>query len=65
VATPLVEAFAPPEDADIQLFTRLMPVLREHGDPTGIAATIAFVASEEARFMTGAGVVIDGGQTAI
>ena len=65
VATPLVAAFAPPEDADLSLFTRLMPVLPEHGQPAGIAATIAFVASEEARFMTGAGVVIDGGQTAI
>lgn len=65
VATPLVAGFAPPEDADLSLYTRLMPVLREHGEPEGIAATIAFVASEEARFMTGAGVVIDGGQTAI
>ncbi|MBV2233932.1 MAG: SDR family oxidoreductase [Sterolibacterium sp.] len=65
VATPLVEGFSPPEDADFNLLSRLMPLLGEHGQPAGIAATIAFIASEEARFMTGSGVVIDGGQTAI
>lgn len=65
VATPLVEGFSPPENADFNLLSRLMPLLQEHGQPAGIAATIAFIASEEARFMTGAGVVIDGGQTAI
>lgn len=65
VATPLVSGFAPPEDADFNLLTRLMPLLPEHGQPAGIAATIAFMASEEARFMTGSGVVIDGAQTAI
>lgn len=64
-ATPLVSGFAPPEDADFSLLSRLMPLLPEHGQPAGIAATIAFMASEEARFMTGAGVVIDGAQTAI
>ncbi len=65
VATPLVSGFAPPEDADFGLLSRLMPLLPEHGQPAGIAATIAFMASEEARFMTGSGVVIDGAQTAI
>lgn len=65
VATPLVAGFSPPEDADFNLLSRLMPLLPEHGQPAGIAATIAFIASEEARFMTGSGVVIDGGQTAI
>lgn len=65
VATPLVAGFAPPEDADFGLLSRLMPLLPEHGQPAGIAATIAFMASEEARFMTGSGIVIDGAQTAI
>lgn len=65
VATPLVAGFSPPEDADFNLLSRLMPLLPEHGQPEGIAATIAFIASDEARFMTGSGVVIDGGQTAI
>lgn len=65
VATPLVAGFAPPEDADFNLLTRLMPLLPEHGQPADIAATIAFMASEEARFMTGSGIVIDGAQTAI
>ena len=65
VMTPLVAGFMPPEDADFGLLGRMVPLLPEHGQPADIAATIAFIGSNEARFMTGAGVVIDGAQTAI
>jgi NAD(P)-dependent dehydrogenase (short-subunit alcohol dehydrogenase family) len=34
-------------------------------DPEEIAAAVMFVASEEATFMTGADLVVDGGYTAL
>ena len=34
------------------------------GEPEDIAAAIAFIASDEMRFMTGAIVAVDGGVTA-
>ena len=43
--------------------TRAIP-LREWADPADIANGIAFLASEEARYMTGSELVIDGGVTA-
>jgi NAD(P)-dependent dehydrogenase (short-subunit alcohol dehydrogenase family) len=65
VMTPLVAGVMPPEDADSRLLSRLLPLTPEHGQPADIAATIAFIASDVSRFMTGAGVVVDGAQTAI
>jgi NAD(P)-dependent dehydrogenase (short-subunit alcohol dehydrogenase family) len=44
--------------ADRQLDGRL-------GTPEEIAATIAFVASEDGRFFNGAALVVDGGMTAV
>ncbi|MFT7463424.1 MAG: meso-butanediol dehydrogenase/(S,S)-butanediol dehydrogenase/diacetyl reductase [Pseudohongiellaceae bacterium] len=38
--------------------------LGRHGQPEEIAALFAFLASDEARFMTGTSVVIDGGESA-
>lgn len=63
--TPLVAGFMPPPDADFGLLGRLVPLMQEPAQPAEIAATIAFIASDEARFMTGSGVVIDGAQTAV
>jgi NAD(P)-dependent dehydrogenase (short-subunit alcohol dehydrogenase family) len=34
------------------------------GEPEDVAATIAFIASDEARYMTGSIVAVDGGVTA-
>lgn len=65
VMTPLVSGFMPPENANFDLLGRLVPLTRNHGQPADIAATIAFMASEESRFMTGAGIVVDGAQTAV
>lgn len=63
--TPLVSDFIPPENADFNLIGRLVPLTPEHAQPSQMAATIAFMASDEAPFMTGSGVVVDGAQTAI
>ncbi len=63
VATPLTANFSMPEGADVDLFQRLMPLL-EMAQPEEIAAAVAYLASDEARFVTGTDFRIDGGQTA-
>lgn len=63
VATPLSAGFELPEGADPNLMQRLFPLL-EMSQPDEIAAAIAYLASDEARFVTGVGFPIDGGQTA-
>ena len=63
VSTPLVQGFTPPADADPALFGRLMPLL-PMAEAEEIAAAVAYLASAEARFVTGIDFAIDGGQTA-
>jgi NAD(P)-dependent dehydrogenase (short-subunit alcohol dehydrogenase family) len=63
IDTPIAEAFHMPEGADGKLLSRMMP-LDGFGSPEGIAAAIAYLASEEASHMNGADVVIDGAMTA-
>lgn len=63
VSTPLVANFTPPENADMNLFMRLMPLL-PMAQAEEIAAAVAYLASDEARFVTGVDFAIDGGQTA-
>jgi meso-butanediol dehydrogenase/(S,S)-butanediol dehydrogenase/diacetyl reductase len=59
IDTPITQAFHLPEGADIKLLGRVTP-LGPFGTPEGIAAAIAYVASEEASHMNGADVLIDG-----
>jgi meso-butanediol dehydrogenase/(S,S)-butanediol dehydrogenase/diacetyl reductase len=63
VDTPLTRAFRPPEGARRELLMRmaLVPAL---GAPAEIAGAIAYLASDEARYVNGAALAIDGGQTA-
>ncbi len=56
---PITAAFHLPEGADIKLLSRVTP-LGDFGTPEGIAAAIAFVASDEASHMNGADILIDG-----
>ena len=63
VKTPLSANFTMPEGADMELFNRMLP-LCEGAEPSEIAASVAYLASEEARFINGIGLPIDGGQTA-
>lgn len=66
VNTPMVEAFFAGTDdpAESRTRTERMYPLRRLGEPEEIAACIAFLASDEASFVTGHGLVVDGGYSA-
>ena len=64
VATPLTQNFAAPENADMSLFKRMFPLTEPMAEAEEIAAAVAYLASEEARFVTGIDFAIDGAQTA-
>lgn len=49
-------------EAGYERFARRIP-LRRVGQPEDVAATVAFLASDEARHLTGSTLLIDGGQT--
>jgi meso-butanediol dehydrogenase / (S,S)-butanediol dehydrogenase / diacetyl reductase len=60
MATPMQNTFVPPEGADVQKMMKLLTPLG-NGDPNDVARLIAFVASEDGRYMTGSILPIDGG----
>ena len=65
VRTSMVENFKVPEGASMELIGRLTsPMLSEGVGPEQIAAGIAYLASEEASYVTGTALSIDGAQTA-
>jgi meso-butanediol dehydrogenase/(S,S)-butanediol dehydrogenase/diacetyl reductase len=63
VNTPLAHKFSLPEQADGKLIERLFPLINS-AEPEEIAAAILYLASDDARFVTGVAFPIDGGQTA-
>jgi len=63
IDTPITAAFHLPEGADPSLLQRAMP-MGPFGSPEGVAAAIAYVASDEAAHMNGADLLIDGGTLA-
>lgn len=65
VNTPLSQGVVLPENTNFQVLGRAFPLLPTMGDPGEIAGSIAYLASEEARYITGSHLVIDGGQTII
>ena len=64
VMTPLVANFELPKGADSRLFSHISPRMETIGQPEEIAAMVAYLASPETRFVTGAAFTIDGGQVA-
>ncbi len=63
IDTPITSAFRLPEGANAKLVERAMP-MGAFGSPEGVAAAIAYVASDEAAHMNGADLLIDGGTLA-
>jgi meso-butanediol dehydrogenase/(S,S)-butanediol dehydrogenase/diacetyl reductase len=63
VDTPLTRAFRPPEGARGELLARMSLVPRL-AKPEEIASAVAYLASDEARYVNGAALAIDGGQVA-
>jgi meso-butanediol dehydrogenase/(S,S)-butanediol dehydrogenase/diacetyl reductase len=53
-----------PEGVDFALITRLSPKTGDMCEPEEIAASVAYLASDEAKYVTGAVFTIDGGQLA-
>lgn len=62
IETPLTEAFVPPGREKTPA-NRVSPMKR-YGSPEEVAGVVAFLASSEASFMTGAAVAVDGGMIA-
>jgi NAD(P)-dependent dehydrogenase (short-subunit alcohol dehydrogenase family) len=63
VMTPLIEKFKLPEGVSEDALARIMPLGRM-GDPREVAGTIAFLASDDATYINGATIVVDGGMIA-
>ena len=63
VETPLIAQFNLPDGVSQQALTRIMPLGRM-GKPREVAATIAFLSSDEAAYINGTTIVVDGGMIA-
>jgi meso-butanediol dehydrogenase/(S,S)-butanediol dehydrogenase/diacetyl reductase len=63
VKTALTDSFVMPPEPDMELFSRMFPILEPMGEASEVAAAVAYLASDEARYVTGEAFVIDGGQT--
>lgn len=64
IMTPMTQAGFPVDGLDPALMKRIAPQMPKVGQPEDIAALVAYISSEEANYMTGSAVTIDGGQLA-
>jgi NAD(P)-dependent dehydrogenase (short-subunit alcohol dehydrogenase family) len=64
VDTPFLTGFSLPDDADLALLARAAPPLTGLVDAADVAGAVAYLASDEARSVTGAVLVIDRGASA-
>jgi len=62
VETPIQNSFGFPDNADGKLFHKIMGFVG-NSQPSDLASLFAYVASDEAKYMTGAIVTMDGGLT--
>jgi len=66
VDTPLIAGgFDAIDGVDMDLFARMTPLISPTARPEDIAAAVAFLLSDDALFITGTTLAVDGGQTAI
>jgi meso-butanediol dehydrogenase/(S,S)-butanediol dehydrogenase/diacetyl reductase len=64
VDTPFLRNFEIPDGADMSLFARAASPMGRVIDPSEVAAAVAYLASDEARTVSGTTLVIDGAATA-
>jgi len=68
ILTPLVRELGSRMDGGLDAYLKLMGEkhpIGHAGEPEDVAAAILFLASDEARFITGAALAVDGGYTAV
>lgn len=63
IDTPLIAEFQLPEGVNPAVLARIVPYGR-YGTPDEVAATIAFLCSDEAKYINGAALTVDGGLSA-
>jgi len=63
VETPLIQNFQLPTGVSETVLARIMPLGRM-GQPQEVAGTIAFLASDDATYINGSAIVVDGGMIA-
>lgn len=64
VDTPFLTGFSLPDEADLALVGRAAPPMPGLVDPADVATAVAYLASDDARSMTGAVLVLDRGASA-
>jgi meso-butanediol dehydrogenase/(S,S)-butanediol dehydrogenase/diacetyl reductase len=64
VDTPFLRNFELPEGADLSLFARAASPMGRQLEPDEVAAAVAYLASDEARTVSGTTLVLDGAATA-
>lgn len=68
IMTPLVKELAGRTEGGMEAYLKLMEAknpIGHAGEPDDVAYAILFLASDEARFVTGAALAVDGGYTAV